>query len=320
MYSRTSKFAVLVAAGSLLAAVPSFASTENQQGQGQAIVTVLPAKNAPAPTLTQQDLSAKVNNKATSVTALQPLSGMQSRVEMVVLIDGAARSSLGTQMGEIQHFVQTLPANTAVTIAYMQNGRAVLTGPLSTDRAEVLRGLHITGGGVPGVSASPYFCLSDLAKNWPSRDHEARREVVMITDGVDYYDMRYDADDPYVQSAINDSVRAQLMVYSIYWRNVGRVDRSFYQNNAGQNLLTEVTQATGGQNYWEGMGNPVSFQPYFEDIQQRLNHQYEVSFMAPSNGKPQLASFRLKLNDKGAKVDAPQEVLVVGSGMAGGEQ
>jgi hypothetical protein len=223
-------------------------------------------------------------------------------------------------MGEIQHFVQSLPANTAVTIAYMQNGRAVLTGPLSTDRAEALRGLHITGGGIAGVSASPYFCLSDLAKNWPSRDHQARREVVMITDGVDYYDMRYDPEDPYVQSAIDDAVRSQLIVYSIYWRNVGRVDRSFYATNAGQNLLSELTQATGGNSYWEGMGNPVSIQPYFEDIQQRLNHQYEVSFMAPSNGKPQLASFRLKLNDKGAKVDAPQQVLVVGSALAGGEQ
>jgi hypothetical protein len=320
MRNMTSKMAVLLAAGSMLPAVPAFASTENQQGQGEAIVTVLPAKNAPAANIAQQDLSIKVNGKATNVTAVQPLNGMQSRVEMVVLIDGAARSSLGTQMGEIQHFVQTLPANAAVTIAYMQNGRAVLTGPLSTDRAGVLRGLHITGGGIPGVSASPYFCLSDLAKNWPSHDRQARREVVMITDGVDYYDMRYDPEDPYVQAAIDDSVRSQLIVYSIYWRNVGRADRSFYENNAGQNLLTELTQATGGQNYWEGMGNPVSFQPYFDDIQQRLNHQFEVSFMAPSNGKPQLASFRLKMNDKGAKVDSPQQVLVVGSGLAGGEQ
>jgi hypothetical protein len=308
--------AFLVLTGSLLAAPPAFAASENQPGQGQAIVTVLPDENAPAPNISQEQLNVKVDGKNSQVTRWQQL-GPNSPVELVILIDGAARTSLGTQTGDIQHFVQTLPPNVSTTIAYMENGRAALTGPLTTDRAQTLNGLHITGG-IPGVSASPYFCLSDLAQHWPSSNRRARHEVVMITDGVDYYDgvRHYDPEDPYLQAAITDSVRSQLIVYSIYWRNIGRVDRSMAADDSGQNLLAQLTQATGGNNYWEGYGNPVSFQPYFEDIDRRLSNQYELGFMAPSSGKPQVESFKLKTDVHGAKIDAPQQVLVVGSEMA----
>lgn len=320
MKTKSYRLAAVAAAAAMLAILPAGARAEDQPGQGQAIVTVLPQGNAPAANLQQQQVSVKVDGKTSNVTRFQALSGDNSPVEMVILIDGAARASLGSQMGDIQHFVQSLPANTSASIAYMMNGQAVLTGPLSTDHAEVLRGLHIPSGGVAGVSASPYFCLSDLAKHWPSNNRQARREVVMVTDGVDYYDMRYDPEDPYLQASINDAVRAHLAVYSIYWRNMGRLDNRMGPTDAGQNLLTQLTEATGGANYWQGYGNPVSLQPYLEDIERRLNNQYEVSFMAPFKDKPQVESFKLKLNAPGAKVNAPAQVLVLGAESAGGEQ
>ena len=108
----------------------------------------------------------------------------------------------------------------------------------------------------------------------------------MITDGVDYYNPRYDPEDPYMQAAITDSVRSGLVVYSMYWQNQGRFDRTGYATNAGQNLLQQVTQATGGISYWQGYGNPVPFQPYFKDLDRRLANQYEVGFTAPLKGKP----------------------------------
>ena len=103
----------------------------------------------------------------------------------------------------------------------------------------------------------------------------------MITDGVDDYERRYDPEDPYVEAAINDSVRAHLVVYSIYWRDQGRFDRTGYAANDGQNLLAQLTQVTGGNSYWRGDGNPVNFEPYFADIDRRIDNQYELDFTAP---------------------------------------
>lgn len=310
------RFVATLVAASL--ALPAFAAAP-EQGTGQAIVTLLPKGNeAPAPNIQAQNLQLKIDGKQSSVTNFAPAKGPNSPLELVLLIDASARSSIGTQMSDIESFVKEIPNNTKMAIAYMQNGRAAFTGPLSSDPPQILGGLHLPAG-APGQSSSPYFCLSDLAKNWPSRDPNARREVVMITDGVDYYNLRYDPDDPYVQAAITDSIRSGLVVYSIYWQNRGRVDRSGYENNAGQNLLLQVTQATGGNGYWEGTGNPVSFEPYFRDLRQRFQNQYRVSFSSALKGKPQVERFSLKLQGAEAKITAPQQVFVTPAGTTTGE-
>jgi hypothetical protein len=312
--------AVLTLAGAMALLAPAAAlAAPGQQGQGQAVVTVLPKDgNEKQVAIQQQELQLKVNGKDSTVTEWTPLRGAGSPLELVLLIDSSARTSLGTQMGEIQSFVKEMPSHTKMAIAYMENGRAAFTGPFSPDAAQVLNGLHLPAGGA-GTSSSPYFCLSDLAKNWPSNDRTARREVVMVTDGVDYYNLRYDPEDPYVQAAISDSVRAGLVVYSIYWANRGGVDRSFYENNAGQSLLAEVTQATGGNNYWEGVGNPVTFEPYFKDLRIRLANQYRLGFQAEVKGKPEVLPMKLKIGGPEAKVYFPQQVLVTPVGTSAGE-
>jgi len=296
----------------MLLAVPVFAQNEGQ-GQGQAVITVLPAHDKEVPAdLTQRDLTIKVNGKESTITNFTPLRGANSPVELVVVMDSGARTTLGTQMGEIQDFVKSLPPDAKVTLGYMENGVTRLSGPLTTDHNAALKGLHIPAGFV-GEDASPYFCLSNLAKNWPSNDRTARREVVMVSDGIDPYYRGVDLDDPYMDAAISDSVRSGIVVYSIYWENKGRFSRTLWGNTIGQNLLLQVTQATGGNSYWEGLGNPVSFQPFFRDIQRRLQNQYEVSFTAPVR-KAEVANLKLKVSGISGKVDAPGEVYV-GRGM-----
>jgi hypothetical protein len=302
--------AICMAAGTLALIAPAFSNTTIDQGQGQAIVTILPEKDGKAPvSIPQQDLRVKVNGKESSITNWVALSGPNSNLELVILIDVSARASLGLQLRDIASFIQSLPADVKVSVGYMDAGRAALAGPLSTNHAQVASGLRVPNG-FPGSSGSPYFCLSDLAKHWPSTDLSARREVVLITDGVDNYSVRFDPEDPYVAAAITDSVRAGLVVYAIYWRDRGRMDDFNYASFDGQSLLAIVTQATGGTSYWEGRGNPVSFKPYFDDIAWRLQNQYRLSFHSPLKGKPEVESMALKIDGPAAEVYAPQRVFV----------
>lgn len=302
--------AVALAAGTLLMAAPAFAQNQHRQGQGQAIVTVLPAhEGEQAVSVALQDVKVKINGKQSSVTSWTPLRGPDSRIELVLLIDSGASRSLGEEMGELRQFIQETPSNTKIAIAYMENGRAAFAGPLSANPAEVERGLHLPGG-FPGSSASPYFCLSDLARHWPSNDRGARREVMMITDGVDPYNPGFDPDNSYMQSAIADSARAGLVVYSIFWHNQGYRYNQEAESDTGQNLLSVVSTATGGISYWHGTGNPISFQPYFEDLRRRLRNQYELRFSAPIKGKPAVVDMKLKVSAPAINVDAPHMVFM----------
>ncbi len=300
-----------IATAMLWTMTPAFAAAPNTDGQGRAVVTVMPKKGdemlTPIPV---EDLKLKVGGKMSDVTKWEPLAGAAHRIEVVLLVDDGARASLGTQISYIQHFIQNLPPQAAVAIAYMDNGQAVLTEPLTTDHALALRALRLPAGGSPGISASPYFCLSDLAKHWPSQDPQARREVVMITDGVDNYEMRYDPEDPYVQAAIQDALRSNLVVYSIYWRNLGWFDRTGYAADSGQNLLAQLSEATGGVSYWMGTGNPVSMEPYFKDITRRMDHQYELQYVTNLNGSPGVVDMKLQVKHPTGKVDAPQQTYV----------
>ena len=308
MFMQKLQAAAFFAAGSLLTATFALAAEQKQEVQASTVITILPENEMPGG-IPQEAVHLKLNGKSSAITGFTPLRDPQSKVEMVVLIDGGARSSLGLQMSDVAKFIESQRPDTKVTVAYMMDGRAALGGPLTTDHESVLRGLHLTASGEAGISGSPYLCLSDLAKNWPSADVRARREVVMITDGVDYYDMRYDPEDPYVQTAVDDAVRARLMVYAIYWQSGDRFDRTNYGAGAGQNLLAQITENTGGKSYWQGAGNPVSFAPYFADIDRRLNNQYELDFMTVVGDKPQMQTIRLTVSAH-AKVTAPQEVYV----------
>ena len=310
MQRRNLYVVALAAAGMLAAAVPASAQSELGQAQGKAVVTILPAHQGQAQgSISANQLALKVNGKQTNIANFRPLNDANARIELVVMIDGAARSNLGLQINDVAHFIQTLPPGARVAVAYMENGRAAMAGPLSTNRQAAVHELRLPTGPA-GISASPYFCLSDLAQHWPSRDRDARRIVVMVTDGVDDYEVRYDAEDPYVQAAISDAVRSRIVVYSIYWRNRGFIDRTGYGADDGQNLLAELTQATGGNSYWMGFGDPVSFQPYFQDIDRRLHNQYEIGFDANPSGKPGVESMKLRLNNSSAKLVAPQQVYV----------
>jgi hypothetical protein len=296
-----------IAVGTLLLATPLLAQDKNQQGRGQVVVTVVAKHGAEAPaSISQQDVKIAVNGKQPTVINWVPLQGSEDSLELVLLIDGSVGTSLGTQLDDMAHFIQSLPPNAKSTIGYMDSGRAMLTGPLSTDHAQVLRGLHLPAG-IRGSNASPYFCLSELAKNWPSGDRQARRAVVMVTNGVDNFDVRFDPYNPYVRTAIADSARAGLAVYSIYWRGRGFPYRAL---DAGQNYLSEVTQATGGYNYWYGTADPVSFEPYFKNLTLRLQNQYRLSFLTELKGKPEIESLKLKFKVEGTEIDAPEQVFV----------
>ena len=132
----------------------------------------------------------------------------------------------------------------------------------------------------------------------------------MVTDGVDNYQRQFDPDDPYVQAAISDSVRAGLVVYSIYLADQGRFGAGAFGSFSGQSTLSYVTDATGGRNFWMGTGDPVSFRPYFDELNRRFRNQYELGFVGSGGAKSAVETLKVKLSVPGSKVAAPSQVLV----------
>lgn len=294
--------------GALIASAALFLASQapaQSTGQGRAVVTVFAKHSEVAPTIAQQDVTAKANGKDATVTGWAPFKGPTDGLELVVLIDAGARN-MGRQFEEIGHFLQSLSPDTKVAVGYMQNGYVAMAGPLTADHKQVLSELHLPAG----PTTNPYFCLSSLAKKWPSQDQSVRHEVLMFSDGVDPENRRFDPDDVYVQSAILDSVRAGLVVYTIYWRSQPGGEQDSLSVDGGQGLMNELTNATGGYNYWTGSTNPVSFRPFFDDLLRRFDNQYALDLTAHLDRKPAAETLKLKVEGIGLQVTAPQQVFI----------
>jgi len=108
MLSQKLQAAALFAAASLLAASPALAADQNQEGQGSAVITILSGNEIPGG-IPQDALHLKVDGKDSNITGWTQLRSPQSKVQMVVLIDDGARSSLGIQLSDIAKFIQGLP-------------------------------------------------------------------------------------------------------------------------------------------------------------------------------------------------------------------
>ncbi len=277
--------------------------------QAQAMATtVVTFENKQEVPINASSISVQVQGKTEAVTQLQPLQPADTQV--AVLLDDGLRSSIGRQLSDLQDFVTGLPAGVQVLVGYMQNGRVVSKG-FTANHAAAAGSLRLPLG-TPGISASPYFALSDFAKSWP-RETESygqapgqagrphARFVLMITNGVDPYNgsvSPLNQNSPYVTQSITEAQRAGISVYSIYYGNagVGGGLASF----SGQSYLQQVGEGTGGTLLYQLRSSPVSLAPYLKNFQEAINNSQFATFAVP--GAKDLVDVRFKSKVKGLKV------------------
>lgn len=271
------------------------------------LVTVEARHGNTPPEITREDVMIHEGRNRDQVTDWVPAQGDHGALEFFIMIDDGASISLGSQLEDIRQFINSQPATTKIGIAYMQNGVAEIVQNPTSDHAAAAKALRLPLGYI-GADASPYFSLQDLIKRWPQSN--ARREVVMMTDGVDWFGGSM-PDDPYVDEAITDAQKAGVLVFDIYTPGRGHAAHSYWRWYWGQLYLSQMADATGAESYYIGFtGAPVSFTPYLDAIEQRLNHQYFLGFLAQPEKKAGMRRVRIQTEVPNAELVAPSQIYV----------
>jgi hypothetical protein len=262
-------------------------------------------------------LVVAVNDRTQPLSAWEPVAPAGTQVAL--LIDDGLRESVARELENLRSFVRTLAPGVEILVGYMQYGHVVAAQPFTTDHALAASTIHLPDG-LPGMSASPYLCLSDFVKNWPSGEsssssspgpptrHKARF-ILMLTNGVDPYNGStsiMNQGSPYVDNAIADAQRAGVAVYAIYFGDAGM--GGGMTDSSGQDYLNQITQATGGVNLWEGVGNPVSTAPFLSKFQSALAETYIATFNAPLGNNPGRDLVRVKFIAAKTKLHTPEKV------------
>ncbi len=276
-------------------------------------------------------VSLQLNGKATPLTGLAPIP--PSGAQVALLIDDGLSRSAGIELGDLRNFPNMLPPGTAVYIGYMRNGTVETAQPFTTDHGDASSKVRLPLG-QPGISASPYFCLSEFVRHWPgapanqdgSPAGKKARFVIMVTNGVDPYNGStsiLNQDSPYVAAAAVDAQRAGVAVYSVYYSDAGFGRRGSF---SGQSYLTQVADATGGSLLNIGPINPVSLAPLFQQFGHELSETYVATFNADagSGGKEKLVRLKVSTSVPKLKLRAADNVrpgnIEMGAGQTQAEQ
>ena len=101
------------------------------------------------------------------------------------------------------------------------------------------------------------------------QDAGRRRVLVLITDGVDTKDTRY-------EQALEQAQRAGAMIYSLI---IVPVEADAGRNTGGEHALIQMSEDTGGKYYY--VEDPKDLEPAFARVSDDLRTQYVLGYYAP---------------------------------------
>jgi hypothetical protein len=274
------------------------------------VVSVESRHHAEIPVIHREDVRVAEGHEKDDVTAWVPATGEHAGLDLYILLDDSSSWTVDTQLAELRAFILQQPPSTFIAVGYMHNGTVQTAQALTTEHAGAAKAVRVTLGNAAGA-ASPYFSLQDLLKHWQPDPGRPRREIVMLTNGIDLYDAG--SVDPYLDQAIEQVQRAGILVYTIYTPGTGHAGHSFWRINWGENNLSEISDKTGAESYDLGVVPTVSFKPYFDDISNRLGHQYLLTFLARPQKKAGMQSVKLSTEVPDAELVSADRVYVPAS-------
>ena len=252
-------------------------------------------------------------------------------LQFFILIDDTCDTGIGNSLNDIREFINAQPTTTVIGVAYMSNATVQIVQNFTADHAAAAKAVRLPRGSLSSMD-SPYLSLTSLIKGWP--EQKVRREVLMITDGIDRLrgeragsqylsnygrayrstpttrstsmpTMSVDAD-----SASATAQRYGVIVHGIYAAGVGRAGRNAWEVQLGQAGVAKISDESGGEYFSLGTQNLVSFKPNLDRLQQVLNNQYYLVFQAAPKQKAALQRVSISTSLADVEIAAADNVWV----------
>jgi hypothetical protein len=203
---------------------------------------------------------------------------------LAILIDDSLDTEAASQWSDLRAFINEQPQNTLVAVAYARNGSAMVAQDFTQDHASAAKALRIPQGNL-GAFSSPYLALQDWLKRWPSSAGDHRSSIVLISSGIDYFRGGFDPVDPDLDTTIEHAQKENVNIWTIYYPSEGHLGRGFFRAFNAQSNLSRLSEETGAESFYLSFERPVTLKPYFDELNQHLNNQYLLTFVAPGGGK-----------------------------------
>lgn len=262
----------------LAAALPGAAdSPATASGAVTVTVTAVGKKENPPPVVKKEDVQFYQGKERSQIADWRE----GDTLFLAVLIDDSLETSIANQWSDLKDFLMAQPDSTYIAVAYARNGAAMVAQDFTKNHALAVKALRMPLGD-GGAFTSPYLVLQDWIKRWP--DSNDRKSIVLFSSGVDYFRGRFDPSDPDVDTTIEQAQKKNINIWTIYAPDAGHRARRFYSSFISQGFLSRISEETGAESFYLGTEAPVTFKPYFDEIQMHLKNQYLLAFVGNGGG------------------------------------
>jgi hypothetical protein len=279
---------VLIAAGMLFAsqfAMGQGDGNRRQKGAPKPVTVPVTIKvKKPEVEIRVVDLLLREDGDVQELLSLRGPS--DSPITLAVLLQDDLVSSIGTEAKGIAQFVRNLPPGSRVMIGYIRNGslevRRKFTSELDRAAAAVRPPMGV-------ASAGPYNPFIEIVEGLRRFDSQAqgRRAMIVVSDGLDLshgVDSSGPGQSIDLDKAITESQRRGVAIYSIYAPPAAFSGNQLLLAN-GQSCLLKLSEDTGGRAFFQGLGAPISFDPFIKEISASLDRQIALTYRSTHPNK-----------------------------------
>lgn len=229
-----------------------------------------------------QNIDLTVNEDGDPQTILSIRGvGTNSPITLAVLVQEDLVPSVGNEIKSLAEFITGLPKGSRVMIGYLRTGSLQVKQKFTGDLEKAAKALRPPSGFANSGPYNPYVEVIEALKKFDSQPL-GRRAILLVSDGLDIsrgVDSSAPTQSVDLQRAVNESQRRGVAIYGFYAPTVVASTNPGLAANAQSSLL-RLSNETGGHAFFQGLGVPVSFDPFIRELDLALEKQVALTFLS----------------------------------------
>jgi Ca-activated chloride channel family protein len=231
-------------------------------------VNVTDIHGAPVPGLTQSDFQISEDGHPQKIAFFEKDSTTPLSIVLALDTSESIFNNERLEKEAARHFVNAIlrDQDELDLMDFSDAVREIV--PFTNQKKQIEHGLNELQPGDETVLYDAIY-LASQRLGQTRQDAGRRRVLVLITDGVDTKDTRY-------EQALEQAQRAGAMIYSLI---IVPVQADAGRNTGGEHALIQMSEDTGGKYYY--VEDPKNLDAAFSHISDDLRTQYVLGYYAP---------------------------------------
>ncbi len=242
------------------------------------------------------EIQVRENNDEQTVLSIRSVTN--TPLHLAVLIQDNLTTDINLQLEDIKKFIRKLPTDSRVFVGYLRSGTTQTRQKFTTDLEKAASSIRIVAGSAALAPNSPYEGVEEVLNRFDALP-TGRRAILLVSDGFDAFDNSTPGQSLDLDKAILKAQRRSVAVYSFYSAGTATERAGSTRILNAQGSLQRLSEETGGRAFFQGTSSPISFDPFFRDLNIMLNRQFALTYLSTH---PKKGHYKIEVTSTNPKV------------------